>query len=432
MERFHRSWPVPEMNLPAAPGGVKSRSAVPAATKKSAAARKPAAPASLVVQDRSLRLDDPTLRRSIVDMEVSASVPELWKALSRFLHTAFPRHHSATLFLDAKERNPGALTLHSAPSRRPAEWWKARARLSPTHAWLDAHPGVKLYSLDDIVPDHVRLKRTDFYKHVLMPEGWDKLLGLTLWEKGERKSILCLRRTFHQNPFTPSDKALMLDLHPVLDRNLRRLEQHEEEVIARNSLQQFINLLPQGILLVNARHELVFANHEAFEACAAWNHGAQAARALNGRAVFAVPPAFLGTYHELMEEHYAHALADPEAHVAPARRRLVHPVLRHLQADVSLFSLDDPLLSRPYLFAQMLNREVLDAAAPAALDRQLTVLSRLSAREREVALLVRDGLSNEEIAEKLSKGLGTVKNQIQSVFAKLEINSRAKLISLLR
>lgn len=429
MERVARSRPGPELGLPTPRRGRKSRPAVSASPSQPKPAR---ATAALEVRERRLQLDDPALRRSLVDMEVSASVPELWKALNQFLHTAFPKHHSATLFLDAQERNPGALTLHSAPSRRPADWWRARAKLSPTHAWLDAHPGVKLYSLDDIVPDHVRLKRSDFYKHVLMPEGWDKLLGLTLWEKGVRKSILCLRRSFHQAPFTAADRALMLDLHPVLDRNLRRLEQHEEEVIARNSLQQFINLLPQGILLVNARHELVFANHEAFEACAAWNHGAQAARALNGRAVFTVPPAFLETYHLLMEEHYAHALANPEAHTPPARRRLVHPVLGHLQAELSLFSLDDPLLSRPYLFAQLLNREVLDASGPAAHDRQVTVLSRLTTREREVALLVRDGLSNEEIAQRLSKGLGTVKNQIQSIFAKLEISSRAKLISLLR
>ncbi|MBL9214771.1 MAG: helix-turn-helix transcriptional regulator [Opitutaceae bacterium] len=403
--------------------------------RKSRIAAKPAAkpaPPAVEVADRALRLDDPALRRSLVDMQVAASVPELWKALHKLLQTAIPHHHSSTLFLDAKERNPGALTLHSHTSRRPADWWKARAKLSPTHAWLDAHPGVKLYSLDDIVPDHVQLRRSDFYRHVLMPEGWDKLLGLTLWEQGERKSILCLRRAFNQAPFSEGDKALLLDLHPVLDRNLRRLEKHEEEVIARNSLQQFINLLPQGILLVNARHELVFANHEAFEACAAWNHGAQAARQLNGRAVFAVPPAFLEVYHELMGRHYAAALADPEAHHVPERRQLTHPVLRHLQADLSLFSLDDPLLSRPYLFAQLVNREVLDAKAPGALDRQVTVLSRLTQREREVALLVRDGLSNEEIASRLHKGLGTVKNQIQSVFTKLEINSRAKLISLLR
>lgn len=415
-----------ENNLPARPFGRTVPGVMPS---KSA---KPAKSAPLEVRERTLRLDDPALRRTLVDMEVAASVPELWKALREFLDTTIPHTHSATLFLDAKERNPGALTLHTAPSRRPAEWWKTRAKLSPTHAWLDAHAGVKLYSLDEIMPDRAQLKRTDFYRHVLMPEGWDKLLGLTLWEKNERKSILCLRRAFNQSPFTPGEKALLLDLHPVLDRNLRRLDKHEEEVIARNSLQQFINLLPQGILLVNARHELVFANHEAFEACAAWNHGAQAARSLNGRAVFAVPPAFLEIYHELMEQHYATALADPSAHVPPERRRLVHPGLKHLQAELSLFSLDDPLLSRPYLFAQLVNREMLDAAAPAAMERQLTVLSRLTQREREVAQLVRDGLSNEEIAAHLHKGIGTVKNQLQSIFAKLEINSRAKLISLLR
>ncbi len=387
---------------------------------------------SIELKERALQFDDPLLRRAVVDMEVAASVPELWKALRQFLDVAIPNHHSATLFLDAKEQNPGALTLHSHPSPRPAEWWKARAKLSPTHAWLDAHPGVKLYSLDDIIPNHVELKHSDFYRHVLMPEGWDKLLGLTLWDKGERKSILCLRRGMNQAPFTAADKALLLDLHPVLDRNLRRLEKHEEEVIARNSLQQFINLLPQGILLVNARHELVFANHEAFEACAAWNHGAKAARQLNNRAIFAVPPAFLETYHELMQRHYTAALADPHGHPPPERRRLVHPDMPHLQADLSLFSLDDPLLSRPYLFAQLINREMLNATVPAAMSRQLTVLSRLTQREREVALLVRDGLTNEEIAARLHKGVGTVKNQLLSIFAKLEINSRAKLISLLR
>lgn len=398
--------------------------------------RKKASPGTkspaIEVRDRSPHLDDPALRRLIVDMQVAASIPELWKALHSLLQQAIPNHHSTTLFLDAMERNPGALTLHSQPSRKPPDWWKARARLSPTHAWLDAHPGVKLYSLDDVVPDRVALKNSDFYRHVLIPEGWDKLLGLTLWQQGERKSILCLRRAMNQPAFNDGEKALMLEIHPFLDRNLRRLEKHEEEVVARNSLQQFINLLPQGILLINARHELVFANHEAFEACAVWNHGATAARQLNGRAVFAVPPAFIEVYHELMSHHYATALADPDGHHPAEKRRLVHPTLKHMQADLSLFSLDDPLLSRPNLFAQIINRESLNPSVPATMDRQLTVLARLTQREKEVALLVRDGLSNDEIAQRLSKGVGTVKNQLQSIFGKLEIDSRAKLISLLR
>ena len=46
--------------------------------------------------------------------------------------------------------------------------------------------------------------------------------------------------------------------------------------------------------------------------------------------------------------------------------------------------------------------------------------------------MVRDGLGNDEIAAQLHKGVGTVKNPLRSIFSKLEINSRAKLISMLR
>lgn len=388
---------------------------------------------SIQVTDRSMQMDDTLLRRPLMEMETAPSVPDFWKALQGFLRTAFPEQHSNTLFLDAKERVPGTLTLHSVPARRPAAWWKARAKLTPTHAFLNANPGIKLYNLEEIVGDSRKLKRSEFYRHVLVPEGFNKLLGLTIWEKSERKSILCLRRGFSQGRFTSGEIALLRDLHPVLHRNLRRLEKLEEEKICRSSLQQFINLLPQGILLINAHHEVVFANHEAFEACAIWNLGVEAARQLNSRAVFAVPPAFLSGYVELMEMHYAQALKQtaPTAIAAPIRRTIMHATVPHLQADLSLVSLDDPLLSRPYLFVQLLNRATLGApAAPQA--QRFTLLSQLTQREREVALLVCEGLGNEEIAERLHKSIGTIKNQLQSIFAKLGIDSRAKLISLLR
>jgi DNA-binding NarL/FixJ family response regulator len=42
---------------------------------------------------------------------------------------------------------------------------------------------------------------------------------------------------------------------------------------------------------------------------------------------------------------------------------------------------------------------------------------------------VREGLSNDEIAARLHKGVGTIKNQLQSIFVKLAVNSRAKLVA---
>jgi DNA-binding CsgD family transcriptional regulator/PAS domain-containing protein len=392
----------------------------------------PKSAAKIQVTDRSMQLNDPLLHRPLVDLETASSVTAFWSALRAFVQTAFPNHHSATLFLDAKEKVPGALTLHSQPSQRPADWWRARAKLTPTHAYLNDHPGIKLYNLEEMLPPETgRRKRSDFYRHVLRPEGFDKLIGLTTWEKGERKSILVLRRAFTQAAFSRGEMNLLLDLHPIFDRTLRRIEKQEEERVCRSTLQQFINLLPQGVLLVNAKREVVYANPEAFDACAMWNLGPEAAHRMNSRAIFAIPPAFLEAYDTLLTQHYAQALA-PSTGLSHLRQSLVHPEQSSLQADLSLVTLDDPLLTRPYLFAQLINRAVLSAPSTSGEQRQLAVLGKLTPREREVALLVRDGLGNEEIATQLHKSVGTIKNQLQSIFAKLGINSRAKLISLLR
>jgi len=57
---------------------------------------------------------------------------------------------------------------------------------------------------------------------------------------------------------------------------------------------------------------------------------------------------------------------------------------------------------------------------------------RLTAREREVALLAASGLTNEEIAGKLSLTVSTVRTHLRSVFRKLNVDRRTKLADKLR
>ncbi|MBC8040590.1 MAG: helix-turn-helix transcriptional regulator [Opitutaceae bacterium] len=63
---------------------------------------------------------------------------------------------------------------------------------------------------------------------------------------------------------------------------------------------------------------------------------------------------------------------------------------------------------------------------------RMSSLRELSPREREIALLVCEGHSNAEIAQRLSKSVLTIKTQLNSVFRKLGVASRAKLMTLLR
>ncbi len=57
--------------------------------------------------------------------------------------------------------------------------------------------------------------------------------------------------------------------------------------------------------------------------------------------------------------------------------------------------------------------------------------SVLTARERDVALLVAEGFTNEQIANRLCVSLSTVKSHLQNIFAKEHVANRTALVCLL-
>jgi DNA-binding NarL/FixJ family response regulator len=59
-------------------------------------------------------------------------------------------------------------------------------------------------------------------------------------------------------------------------------------------------------------------------------------------------------------------------------------------------------------------------------------LDRLTQREREVALLIGEGLSNRQIASRLQIELGTVKHHVHNVLEKLEVSRRSEAAARVR
>jgi DNA-binding NarL/FixJ family response regulator len=57
---------------------------------------------------------------------------------------------------------------------------------------------------------------------------------------------------------------------------------------------------------------------------------------------------------------------------------------------------------------------------------------RLTRREQQVARLVYEGHSNQEIADQVALSLAMVKKHLHSVFRKLEVSSRSRLMALMR
>ena len=78
-------------------------------------------------------------------------------------------------------------------------------------------------------------------------------------------------------------------------------------------------------------------------------------------------------------------------------------------------------------FLGAVNLEPSDLAA-LSLDRQ-PLAEPLSERELQVLHLIREGLSNREIAIELVIATGTVKTHINKIYGKLEVRSRTRALA---
>lgn len=61
-------------------------------------------------------------------------------------------------------------------------------------------------------------------------------------------------------------------------------------------------------------------------------------------------------------------------------------------------------------------------------NEEITLYDEMTGREREIASLLAEGLTNKQIADKLYISEGTVKNYISSIYDKTGIHDRVKLV----
>jgi DNA-binding NarL/FixJ family response regulator len=58
---------------------------------------------------------------------------------------------------------------------------------------------------------------------------------------------------------------------------------------------------------------------------------------------------------------------------------------------------------------------------------KITNIVRMTKREREIIVLIADGLSNKEIAQKLNIATHTVKSHVHNIMEKLALHSRLQI-----
>ena len=384
-------------------------------------------PPPVVLPDAALlaRLHEPLLA-----LHAAVEVEPLWRAVQGVLRAAVPAHR-VTLFLGHLGMGEARLVFTDPPIPDAARWYAERGKDNPFSPFIERHRGRKLYQFAEVLPPPAQFRRTEFYRRFAATEGWDKGVSVLYWARGEVKSMFSLYRAPTEADFDAAELALLQYLYPFIGTAVDRVHLVHSERLARRGLEDFNKRLPVGLVTLDWDLRVVFANPEGLNACAQWNLGPEAARMFKSRECFALPAAVRDAARGLRE---AIARRNPkELHGQLGDiAQVPHPTLPGLSATVSASNNPASALAKPRFLVVF---DAWRAAASTAQQRHANsaaALRELTPREREIALLVAEGHSNDEIATTLSKSVLTIKTQLNAVFRKLGLKRRAQLIALLR
>jgi DNA-binding CsgD family transcriptional regulator len=368
------------------------------------------------------------LDRSLLDLHSVREMKEFWATTRRVLHEVLPLHFIC-LCLRPFVLLPSTVFREKAPFASEAEF-KLFQELSPLQSYLAARPGTTLVRLSDVVTDG-ELSGTEFFRRFMAPHEDRYFACFCFWHAGSFQGMIGLHRTAEQRDFAAAEMEILARLHPHFDTVLQRLLNLHRERAVRLSLERLLVNLPLATVLLDWDLRVTYRNHAAIELCALWNHGAVNARIEKHRDDFHLPAAVLD-YCETFKARW-----NPSHHrvctlLDPAGIAFRHPAIAGLEASVNLLQLDAAPLSMPIFLVRLELRAETRQADGQIDTHKLSRVARLSPREREVAMLVGEGSSNDEIADRLGKSVLTVKKQLHSVYAKLGVPNRGRLIAWLR
>ncbi len=362
------------------------------------------------------------LADSLPRLHAALTLRELWRAL-RYLAREALSSNSLTF-----EVGHGADGL-ARKVYRQAHPYTAREQRSdhPVRAWLLSHAGAPACRLSDVAPAS-ELAGTPFHERVMRREGWDKILCVASWGGRELQGTLNFHRGAGLADFSSREMRLAEAFQPHFQTALTRVLAYEEAGHLAAHFASMLEEVPIGLLLLDWDLRPLWYNGEAAHVCAVWNHGERRAAALNPRRAFRVPPALARACAEMRGAWAAAGGARRGQAQAP---RVLSVAGLGLHAQLAVRALGaNPLLQPAFQVQLDYRRPRGDRHRPLS-PGQVALLARLSKREREVAMRVREGLRTGEIAAELGRSPHTIKVQISSIFAKLGVASRSRVAMLL-
>ena len=364
---------------------------------------------------------DPTLERPLLHLHAVNDVDSFWNAVQDVIGAAVP-----TCFIGLTlQHGPISPRIAKATKKLPGSFFP----IMPIEKYFKTHPHRNILFIRDFFPDARHFRRSSFYRGCIAPINGGCAIGLFFWDVRRLLAAIIVVRSMQQGELSPSQIRLIRHLHAQFQTALSRLRLLERERAERVAFEQFMRRVPLPTALLRWNLRLVYRNQAAAECCAVWQRGFSGPRFIKLKAP--LPPEILDQCRVIKKRWKQ--LSPLEFVPANFRGETVrHPTRRDLRATISLKQISSAAVARPQFLVEFESLHGSAATGYQTSDASLSHLVRLTSREQNLAHLVCDGRSNQEIADKSGLSLETVKKHLHSIFNKLEVPSRSRLMALMR
>jgi DNA-binding CsgD family transcriptional regulator len=364
---------------------------------------------------------NPALEKPLLKLHRAIDVRSFWKAVHRVLSASIP-NYSVGLSL---QQTPGVPVISKWTRRMPDDFFMAEPLRSHT-----AHPRrKKLARLADLFSNRSSFERSAFYRRYMAPQKCAHGVALFFWKRQRLICTIVILRAAKEGDFSPAELKLVRRLYPQFLAAFRRVESLERERSVRVNFQQFLQRLPLPTMVLRWSLKPIYQNPAARDFYAVWEKGPEEAK--RTKASSPIPSEILDRCRVLKQQwsntqRQMHSGRQTEL----IEEQVHHPHSRNLRATIQLTQIKSTSVARPHFLiaCEDLYRNGARFRRPELFC--LPAFARLTRREREVAQLACEGRSNKEIAQNACLSLQTVKKHLYSVFRKLEVPSRTRLVAL--
>jgi DNA-binding CsgD family transcriptional regulator len=369
----------------------------------------------------------PELEELLLALHAALDVESFWKATAELAQAAAPRVAVAVCLRDLDLARPVIVR------RSDDEDWPAPRTPETGAAWpvTELPPELRRVPVARLSASRSKPGSGEGGKRVAEVsalESGGEVLVLPFWKRDRLLATICVRRAPEQGGFSKTEVRLLKQLYIYFKLALHRLERLHRHRLARAAAEQLLHRIPLAVLLLDWDLKVIYSNDPARESCILWNGGKK--KAMPAEQTLRVPAVLLKECRRWRERWYAEMLEREKSGGGP--QTIHHPKAPQWRADIHLVYRQTGNTAKPVFRIQFEDGGSAQAESGEFWAANLAQLVRLTPRERELVQLVCEGASNKEIAGKLFRSEATVKKQLNTLFKKLGVSSRGRLIALAR